>query len=519
MSVTADQSGEALAGSPHILRIRRIGIDTYQEPVIYMRADCAVCRSEGFASQSRVRVTTAERAIVATLNVVHGDLVHDGEVGLSEVAWRRLEAPDGELAMLSHPDPLDSFGYVRAKLYGERLSADQFQSIICDIASNRYTDVQLSAFVSACTLARLDLEEIVSLTQAMVDAGEHLEWDYPRVMDKHCVGGLPGNRTTPIVVAIVAAAGVPIPKTSSRAITSPAGTADTMEVLAPVDLDLTTMRRVVEQEGGCVVWGGAVDLSPADDVLIRVERALDVDSDAQLIASVLSKKIAAGATHVVIDIPVGATAKVRSREAADQLASQLGSVGERLGLEVAVEVTDGRQPVGRGIGPALEARDVLAVLKGEADAPPDLRTRAARLAGRLLEIAGVVPAGHGDEKATGLLDEGAAWKRFRAICEAQGGLRQPTAAPHVHEVSAPRSGVVDAFDNRRLARVAKLAGAPSAKAAGVELAVSLGQRVARGEPLYTIHAESPGELAYALHYLAAHPNVIGLADRTPEEKP
>lgn len=512
MSTIVGETAEAISGAPHVLRVRRIGIDTYQEPVIYMRSDCAVCRSEGFAAQSRVRVATGQRAIVATLNVVYGDLIRDGEVGLSEVAWRRLAAADGELAMLSHADTLESFGFVRAKLYGQRLSAAQFHSIIRDIAANRYTDVQLSAFVAAGTLARLDLDEVAGLTKAMVDSGRSLDWGYPRVMDKHCVGGLPGNRTTPIVVAIVAAAGAPIPKTSSRAITSPAGTADTMEVLAPVDLDLVAMRRVVEREGGCVVWGGAVELSPADDVLIRVERALDVDSNAQLVASVLSKKIAAGATHVVIDIPVGATAKVRSRDAAGELEAQLVSVGERLGLKVAVEVTDGTQPVGRGIGPALEARDVLAVLKGEASAPRDLRERAVRLAGCLLEMAGSVAVGAGQARAEALLDSGDAWEKFRAICDAQGGLRQPPTAAQRHEILAPRAGVVQAIDNRRFARVAKLAGAPSAKAAGVDLSVRLGQRVSQGEPLYTIHAETPGELAYALHYLAAQENVVAVAN-------
>jgi thymidine phosphorylase len=510
MSSAVDASPSNLAGAPHVLRIRRLGIDTYQEPVVYMRSDCAVCRSEGFASQSRVRVATSNAAIVATLNVVAGDLIDDGEIGLSEIAWRRLEGREGELATISHPEPIESFRHVRAKLYGQRLAAEQFHGIVKDIAVNRYTDVQLSAFISACTLARLDLDEIVSLTQAMVDAGERLSWGYPRIMDKHCVGGLPGNRTTPIVVAIAAACGVTIPKTSSRAITSPAGTADAMETLAPVDLDLAAMRRVVEQEGGCIVWGGAVDLSPADDVLIRVERALDVDSDAQLIASVLSKKLAAGATHVVIDIPVGETAKVRSRGAADALGAQLCAVGARLGLEVALEVTDGREPVGRGIGPALEARDVLAVLLRDRTAPPDLRDRATRLAARLLEIAGVTAPGRGHAKAIEIIDTGQAWRKFEAICRAQGGLREPPSASNRRVISAPRDGEVARIDNRRLARIAKLAGAPSAPAAGVELAVRLGQAVATGDPLYTVHAETPGELAYALHYLEAQEDVIAI---------
>ena len=210
----------------------------------------------------------------------------------------------------------------------------------------------------------MDLQETIDLTRAMVGAGERIDWGRAPIADKHCVGGLPGNRTTPIVVAIAAAAGLTMPKTSSRAITSPAGTADVMETLTRVDLDVPAMRRVVESEGGCFVWGGALTLSPADDVLVRVERSLDLDSDAQLVASVLSKKIAAGATHALIDIPVGPTAKVRTEEHAQRLQALLEQVAAAHGLQLRALRTCGAQPVGAGVGPALEAHDVLAVLRG-----------------------------------------------------------------------------------------------------------------------------------------------------------
>src|SRR5690606_25811529 len=259
----------------------------------------------------------------------------------------------------------------------------------------RYSDVHIASFLTACTTLPLDLDETRGLTRAMVDTGVRIAWDAPMVLDKHCVGGLPGNRTTPLVVAIVAAHGLIIPKTSSRAITSPAGTADTMETMAPVDLPIEHIRRVVEQEGGCVVWGGAMQLSPADDIMIRVQRALDLENDGQMVASVLSKKIAAGATHLVVDIPVGPTAKVRSAVAADHLQTLLESVARDFGMDLVVIRTDGRQPVGRGIGPALEARDLLAVLNDEANAPQDLRDRACALAGILLEMGGKASGGAG----------------------------------------------------------------------------------------------------------------------------
>ena len=270
------------------------------------------------------------------------------------------------------------------------------------------------------------------------------------------------------------------------------------------------MRRVVEQEGGCLAWGGAMRLSPADDVLIRVERVLDIDTEGQLVASVLSKKIAAGSTHVVLDIPVGPTAKVRSDDDADAIADALTHVARVCGVEVRCVRTDGGQPVGRGIGPALEARDVLAVLRGETSAPSDLRRRACLLAGAALELAGRCGLGEGMRLAEQTLTDGRAWAKFQRICEAQGGLREPPRSVVNRPLLAQRSGRVMAMNNRTLARLAKLAGAPDDKAAGVELHVRLGDEVAAGEPLMTVHAEAPGELAYALDYAAANPDMLSI---------
>lgn len=492
----------------HRLHARRLGIDTQYEAIVLMHEDCDVCRAEGFAARARVQISHAGRDIIATLYPVRGDLVGLNEVGLSEPAWRRLGLTDGEEITISHPPPLTSLSLVRGKIYGQRLDAEAIRAIVTDIVGGSYSDIHLSSFITACSARPLDHSEIVALTGAMVEVGTRLHWDEHPVMDKHSVGGLPGNRTTPIVVAITAASGLTMPKTSSRAITSPAGTADTMETLAPVALDLAAMRRVVEQEGGCVVWGGAVRLSPADDTLIRVERVLDLDSEGQLVASVLSKKIAAGATHLVLDLPVGATAKVRTGKAATSLADCLLRVAEVFGLEARALVTDGSQPVGRGIGPALEARDVLAVLRGDAAAPLDLRERALALAGAVLELAGTAPVGTGFAHATKILDDGHAWAKFQRICEAQGGMREPPVARHRHPVAVARTGRVSAIDNRRLASVAKLAGAPGAKVAGVDMQVRLGNSVKAGELMYTVHADTPGELAYALEFVEANPDIV-----------
>ncbi len=484
------------------MRVVRAGIDTYQQPVVYMHRDCEICRSEGFAAMTRVEVQLGQRTLIATLNVVVGDLVTVDEAALSEAAWSALAPQPGELASFRHPEPAASVGALRSKVFGGRLDESQYLALMQDAVASRLSDLELAAFVAASAGERLDQSETTALTRAMLTVGQRLDWGEGLVLDKHCVGGLPGNRTTPIVVAIIAALGYRIPKTSSRAITSPAGTADTMEVLAPVALDLPDMRRVVEREGGCIVWGGNVRLSPADDIVIRIQRPLDFDSDGQLVASVLSKKVAAGSTHVLIDIPVGPTAKVRSDAAGTRLATRLGGTASALGLQLDVYRSDGRQPVGVGIGPALEALDVLKVLRNNADAPADLRERSVALAGALLDMVPGTTPGTGVARANEVLDSGRALAKFLAICEAQGGFREPPHAEFTADVTAGASGRIAAIDNRRLARIAKLAGAPGSPAAGLATAWRIGDVVQRGQPLFTVHAQSRGELAYALEYAA-----------------
>ena len=493
---------------PPALKARRLELFTQHEPIVLMRTDCHVCRSEGLSPRSQVLLSAGERQVYATLFQMGGELLAIDEVALSEAAWALLGVAEGDQIVVRHAPPLASMASVRRRIYGNRLDKLSLQSIVADVAARRYTDVHLAAFLTATSALPLDEPETLALTQAMVEVGDRLSWAAETVLDKHCIGGLPGNRTTPIVVAIVAACGLTIPKTSSRAITSPAGTADTMETLAPVELDLATMRRVVGREGGCVAWGGAVRLSPADDVFISVERVLDVDTEGQLIASVLSKKIAAGSNRVVLDIPVGPTAKVRSEEAGRGLAGRLTAVAAHFGLEARCIQTDGTQPVGRGIGPALEAIDILAVLQNAPGAPQDLRRRACLLAGAALELGGAAAEGEGAVLAERVLADGRAWTKFQAICEAQGGMRIPPRAALQEPITATKSGRVININNRKISTLAKLAGAPDVKAAGLTLQVRLGDEVAAGAPLVTVHADSQGELGYALSYAAANADLI-----------
>ncbi|MBU1927118.1 MAG: thymidine phosphorylase family protein [Gammaproteobacteria bacterium] len=491
------------------LRLKYLGIDTYKEAVIYMRPDCYVCESEGFEAQARVRVSLDHsHTIIATLNTVASDVLKIGEASLSEYAWKLLGAREGDTIHISHPEPIRSLAYVRGKIHGNKFPSYALLEIMRDIVAGNYSDIHIAAFLTACAGNHLDRDEIRDLTKAMVNVGERFLWPSELVVDKHCVGGLPGNRTTLVIVPIVAAFGLTIPKTSSRAITSSAGTADTMEVLAPVELSFSKMLNVVEEQNGCIAWGGTSTLSPADDIIIRVERVIDLDSEAQLVASILSKKLAAGSNHIVIDIPIGPTSKVRDQKKAIRLRDHLISIGQGLGLTIKVVFTDGAQPIGRGIGPALEARDVLAVLQNQPEAPQDLRDRSLMLAGEILEFSPKVVPKSGFALAKDILVSGKAWKKFQDICEAQGGMREVPVAQYKREYLSRHTGKISAIDNRMIARIAKLAGAPQSKEAGVDLHVHVGAQVEKDQPLLTVHSEARGELDYAFHFISQEDGIF-----------
>ena len=483
------------------LNLRKISIDTYRENVAYLHRDCPVYRSEGFQALSKIEIYKADDGppVIAVLNVVDdANIIAPNELGLSEQAFEQMNLPDGTGVRVDHARPPASIKSVHRKIAGETLTFDEYQGITRDIKGNRYSKIEMAAFLVSCAETGMERDEVLYLTRAMVETGQRLDWSEPLVVDKHCIGGIPGNRTSMLVVPIVAAHGMLIPKTSSRAITSPAGTADTMAVLANVELSPDQLHQIVRRERACLAWGGKARLAPVDDILISVERPLSLDSPGQMVASILSKKIAAGSTHLLIDIPVGPTAKVRSRSAAMQLRKLFEYTGDHMGLQLEVIITDGRQPVGRGIGPVLEARDIMQILNNDPDAPADLREKALQLAGRILEFDADVHGGQGYVIARDILDSGRALAKMEALISAQGVNQEPPVPGKLQQqVLAGVSGTITDIDNLKVAHVARLAGAPMDPGAGVDLHRKLGDKVSKGDPLYTIHAEFPADFRFA----------------------
>jgi thymidine phosphorylase len=387
--------------------------------------------------------------------------------------------------------------FLYQKIGGSALSRDSYAQLLPAIIRGGFPLADVQTFLVACTL-HLTHDEIVGLAYARTLLYPRLAWPQAMVVDKHSMGGIPGSRVTMVVIPIVAAHGLLIPKTSSRAITSAAGTADAMEVLARVDLNFDEVQACVLSTKGCIVWNGKLNHSVLDDAINPIVRPFGLDTRNWSVASILSKKFTAGATHVVIDIPYAGSGKVKTLEEASELARLFESVGSAMGLVVKAFPTDGSGPIGCGIGPALEARDVMQVLDNHPQAPADLRAKSLFFAAHILALDPAVGSfDNGHRLATELLESGAARRRMDAIVAQQGLVPADHQATQHIEVRATQAGLVRAIDGGIISGIARQAGAPGLKLAGVDLKKSVGDKVHKGELLYLIQGTDMAQLQLA----------------------
>jgi len=447
-----------------------------------------------------VRVYCEKGSLTAVANIT-STLLGRGEIGVFTEAARSLALKDGDLVNLVPSERPQSIAHIRKKMNGQKLSGEEIRVIIRDIVENNLSDIELSAYVSAVEMRGMDMDEVTEMVKAMVDTGETIVFDKSPIVDVHSIGGVPGNKYALLTVPIVAANGVTIPKTSSRAITSPSGIADTMEVLAPVSLTAQKIKFIAESTGGTLAWGGSVNLAPADDKIIRAEYPLSLDPKPQVLASVMSKKKAAGVELLLIDIPTGRGAKVETEDEARSLAQDFIELGRRVGIRVECAITYGSQPLGRAVGPALEAREALMALEGKY-APRSLVEKSCVLAGILLEMAGVAERGRGRELAEETLRSGKALSKLREIIAAQGGNPDVTSddvkvGKYTQDFTAWEDGYVQMVNNSAVIQICRTAGAPRDKGAGMVIWQKMGSQVKKGDKLFTIYADSMVKLERA----------------------
>ena len=501
-------------------RVKLLGIRAGGKQIIVI--DDEYASRLGIHSSDRVEITYKQQNVIAIANVATD--FPKKTLGIYEEVQHKLKAQEGEMVQVRPAERPESLRYIRDKLRGRRLLAPEIKMIIMDVVERHLSDIELASFVTSLYIRGTSMDEAEALTKAMVETGRTIDFGKSPILDKHSIGGVPGDKTTLLVIPIVSAAGFTIPKTSSRAITSPAGTADRVEVLCPVDLTCEEIKSVVEKTNACLTWGGALDLAPADDLLIQVEYPLSIDP--LLLPSIMSKKKAIGADYVVVDIPTGRGAKIKTIGEAHALAQEFIELGKRLDMHIQCAVTFGEQPIGYAIGPALEAKEALLALMGEG--PIDLVNKAVSLAGLLFEMMGV---NDGTQKAKGILKSGEAEKKLREIIAAQGG--DPDVKPEdievgneTAEIRSEEKGRIQWINNRAMAQIAREAGAPKNRGAGVLLRKKLGDKVAEGDILYKIFSRSAQKLESSV-LLAENLNPIGitgkfgekmLVDRIPTKK-
>lgn len=409
---------------------------------------------------------------------------------------------------------------IRKKLVGKTLTYKEIYAIMDQISKEKLGDVLTTYFAASGYSKGFTNEELYFLTKAMVETGERLKFR-GIVADKHSIGGVPGTRTTFIVVPIVASAGFKIPKSSSRAITTPDGTADDMEVLAPVDLTKEKIYKVVKKTNACIVWGGSFNIAPADDIMIQIERPLLFESYDKILVSIMAKKIAFGSNHVVIDLPYGNMVKVHTLKDANVLADKFRFLAKQFNIKIKVLIHKTDEPAGRGIGPVLEVKEALKVLQQKKDRPLDLEIRGLNLAAHLLQLClldspkkltAYVEKTYGNTHgwATEILKSGRAFKKLKEIVEAQGGNPNIGAdklkpGKNKFKVKATKAGTVKSLNSKNITVIARILGAPSQHKSGIYLDKKIGQKAAKGETICTLYSENVYNLKEAKDSLPNFP--------------
>jgi AMP phosphorylase len=454
------------------------------------------------------------QGVVAIVQIDTGNrIIGKGSIGLYDEVYEKMKlAPEEKYLRLELSSKPKSFDAIRSKIKGKELTTQQIQEIIKDCTDGNLLPIEIAAFIIALEVRGATDEEVVDLTITMAKSGEVLDFG-PDVYDKHSTGGVPGNKVTLIIVPIIAAAGLFIPKTSTRAITSPSGTADSMEVLAPVSFSREKVMELLTKERVGILWGGALDIAPADNSLIQIEKPLNMDPFPLMIASIICKKMAMGVKKMVLDIPCGSGTKFPTTEDGRKYAIRFKEISKRVGIDTICLLTSAQQPVGHAVGPALEAREAMRLLKDPTKGPSSLLNKSTELAGILLEMAGKAPEGKGKHVAVEILNSGKAYDAMKRIIQIQGGNpdidpEKIEVGPFIAEMIAQNSGFVTEVINENINRIAKIAGCPAAKKAGIEIVHKIGAKVQKGDIISRIYSDNKERLAEAVEYYNAHPTQI-----------
>ncbi len=468
-------------------------------PVVMLSKETA--NTIGVHANERISIKTfsCSNEIITIVDIVE-KLVRKNELGISFELKKKFGLKNRQKVEIALAPSPRSINFIKKKLNGKTLSEKEIGEIIKDVVDNSLSVPEIALFISAMYNSGMTMKETIWLTKSMSESGNKLLLDGKFIVDKHSIGGIPGNRTTPIVVSICAAAGLTMPKTSSRAITTSAGTADVIEAVARVEFSIPELKKIIKKTNACLVWGGTLGLAPADEKIIEIEKILNIDPESQLLASIIAKKLAVGSKYILIDIPYGKTAKV-DRKKALKLKRKFEYLGNYFNKKIKVVLTKATEPIGRGIGPVLELIDVIKILNPKLNGPKDLEKKSLFLAGEIFELTGKAKRGEGIKMAEKIIHSGKAFEKFKQIIKAQQGhLNHLAPAKFRKGILASKTGKLIEIDNKKINLLARTAGCPVDKSAGLYLHFKTGDEIKKGEPIMTIYAESNSRLKESVNF-------------------
>jgi len=459
----------------------------------------------GISPMDKVALRVKNKEIILNADLTN-KFIQPGQIGLFKDVYKKYNIKENEWVSLHFTQHSSaSLEALKKWLNGKRLNQQEIFEIMKDISQNRFTDILTTYFSSMGFFLPSKDEDLYRMAKAMAEAWEMLHFD-GIVADKHCMGGVPGNETTMIMIPLLASLWIKMPKTFSKAITTPAATGECVSVLMDISFSKKEIQQLVKKNNCCLIRGGGLDLAPADEKLIKVAYPLSMQSYSRTVVSIMAKKYAMGINHSLIDIPVWPSAKVPDMKTAKRLKKKYEYVGKKLGMKMTVEITDALQPIGAGIGAVLQVREVLRVLQQHEKRPMDLEKKALHLCVKIIELVGMAKGKQAEKLAYGQLISWKARAMMQKIISAQRGNPNVKSeglklAKIQHDVYAEKAWTVQSIDMKAVNITARTLGSPLDLQAGLYLYKKLGDTVKKGEVIYTMYTNDESKITLAKEVL------------------